>query len=146
MSDSKQIKFDDCEALPQVAMPFMNTVHCEELTLVAKLLAKLQARAAVEDIDALVGQWLSHTEEHFAREERLMEEYRFPPYPVHKMEHTKALENLNTRIQQWSASHDYDALERYIQEDWRAWLQHHISTMDRVTANFFSQFDIEVEL
>ena len=139
-------RFDDCTVLPQVAMPFMNDVHCEELALVARLLTQLQDHAPIEDINSLLIEWLAHTEVHFAREERLMEEYRFPPYPIHKMEHQKALESLKSSQQLWLDSHNYAALERYIKQEWRVWLQQHISTMDTVTANFFSQFDIQVDL
>ncbi len=139
-------RFEDCAALPQVALSFMNQVHCEELELVANLLSHLQERAPMEEINSLLIEWVAHTKAHFEREERLMEEYRFPPYPIHKMAHQQALESLIPLQQQWLESGNYIALERHIKQEWRAWLQQHISTMDTATANFLSQFDIQVEL
>lgn len=135
-----------CDALPQVAMDFMNTVHCEELGLVIDLLAALDEGVSIDEIGAKLNAWFEHTTAHFEREERLMQEYQFPPYPIHKREHDQALQTLKSVQSQWQASHDNAALARYIKDDWRPWLQQHISTMDRVTATFFSQFDIQVEL
>ncbi len=139
-------EFNDCNALPEVAMPFMNTVHCEELTLVAGLLAKVKAQAPTEEIDAVLAEWVTHTEEHFAREERLMEEYRFPPFPIHQSEHMQALDSLRSAQKNWQDSREADALANYIEVDWREWLQQHVGTLDLVTANFLSQFGIEVDL
>lgn len=138
--------FIECGMLPQVAMPFMNTVHCEELELVGGLLAKLETEAAQAEIDSLLVAWLEHTQEHFAREERLMQMYSFPPYPVHKMEHEQALMQLQAVQQHWHQQHDYKQLAQYIREEWRIWLQQHIATLDTVTAHYLSQFGIEVEL
>lgn len=138
--------FADCSLIPQVAMPFMNIVHCEELTLVGDLLEQVEKTASPEEIDTRLAGWLAHTEAHFAREERLMEEYSFPPYPVHQMEHVQALQQLRAIQQHWLDTRDHAALASYIRRDWSAWLHQHISTMDFVTANFLSQFDIQVAL
>ena len=146
MNKAADPNFSDCRALPEVAMPFMNTVHCEELTLVARLLSQLEATAPPEKIDALMNEWLAHTEAHFAREERLMDSYRFPPYPIHQMEHQRALDELNAAHQAWLSSRGNQALQDYIQSTWRPWLQQHVATLDKVAAQFLSQFDIEVTL
>ncbi|MDD5395047.1 MAG: hemerythrin family protein [Thiothrix sp.] len=138
-------KFTDCSLLPQVAVPFMNTVHCEELLLVGKLLGQVESGEAPDTVDATLAAWVGHTEAHFAREERLMMEYNFFAYPVHQMAHEEALQQLQAVQQQWQASRDYTALTAYIRE-WREWLQQHVASMDFVTAHFLSQFNIQVEL
>jgi hemerythrin len=138
-------KFAECAELPQVAMPFMNTVHCEELALVGELLREMGSHAAPDAVTAKLAEWVAHTEAHFARENRLMEQYGFFATPVHQMEHVQALEQLRAVQQQWLVLHDQAALLAYIQQ-WREWLQQHISTMDFVTAHFLSQFNIQVEL
>lgn len=136
----------DCESLPQVALTFMNSVHCEELTLVSALLALVKTDPSSTQIDKQLDAWLAHTQAHFSREERFMEEYQFPPYPVHQGEHTLALNTLEGVITQWKTNRDATALRHYIEVDWYDWLQQHISTMDTVTALYLSQFDIQVEL
>lgn len=141
-----EIKLHECDELPQLEMEFMNTVHCDELALVNALLLGLDRAVPEAEITVMLSDWLQHTVEHFAREERLMQEYRFLPYPIHKQEHKRALETLETVQEQWLKTQDKAALQAYIREDWWPWLLQHLSTMDWVTASFLSQHDIEVDL
>jgi hemerythrin len=138
-------KFVDYGKLPQVAMPFMNVVHQEELELVEKLLAQAENRAEAQTIDQQLAAWVAHTEAHFAREERLMDEYNFFAYPMHQMAHEQALQQLCAVQRQWQEQHDHALLTAYILQ-WREWLQQHVGSMDFVTAHFLSQFNIQVEL
>ena len=136
---------ETCKELPQVALEFMNTVHCEELLLTRELLKAVKAGEESE-VSRLLDAWLEHTIQHFEREERLMQEYRFPPFPVHQNEHRRALGTLHTVRARWQQEHDFQALESYIRDDWEPWLGNHIGTMDRVTASYLSQFNIKVDL
>ncbi|HPE59479.1 MAG TPA: hemerythrin family protein [Thiolinea sp.] len=139
--------FTDCTTLPEVALDFMNTVHCEELSLVAELKAALEQPDTVTDdvVADRLQAWLEHTGAHFAREERLMQEYHFFAYPVHRGEHEWALAQLKAVQRRWQEQHNRTALLNYLQE-WRSWLQQHIGTMDTVTALYLSRFNPEVEL
>lgn len=137
----------DCSTIPQVALDFMNTVHCEELTLVQSISGLIDADSPDnQKISELLDHWVTHTEQHFERENRYMQEYRFPAYPVHSNEHDAALEQIRQVRQQWDHEHDLESLQQYVQQEWPAWFKNHISTMDFITAQFLSQFDFEVEL
>ncbi|HBH36346.1 MAG TPA: hypothetical protein DDW45_08370 [Gammaproteobacteria bacterium] len=137
----------DCSTIPQVALDFMNTVHCEELTLVQSISGLIDAESPDNNrISELLAQWVTHTEQHFERENRYMQEYRFPAYPVHSHEHDAALEQIRQVQRQWDQQQDIESLKQYLQHDWPAWFKNHISTMDFITAQFLSQFDFEVEL
>ena len=137
----------DCSTIPQVALDFMNTVHCEELTLVQSISGLIDADAPdIDRISDLLKEWVTHTGQHFERENRYMQEYRFPAYPVHSQEHDAALEQIRQVQQQWDHEHDLESLRQYVQQEWPAWFNNHISTMDFITAQFLSQFDFEVEL
>ncbi len=125
----------------------MNTVHHEEVEIVNRLDALLSAKEIPEsEVSACLEEWVAHTKEHFDRENRLMQEYGFPPYPVHRNEHDQALQQLLEVQKNWQKTADADMLSRYVREIWPAWFRQHLSTMDTVTANFLSQFPIEVEL
>jgi len=139
-------QMDNWEVLPQIEMEFMNIVHSEELQLVGQLVALLENGTSDREVEEALANWVAHTREHFEREEVLMHEYRFPPYPVHKMEHEQALQSLLSAQLDWMESHDAQALLSYIKQDWRNWLQQHILSMDRVTAHFFKQMGVEVRL
>lgn len=137
---------DACKALPLVALDFMNTVHCEEVLLTQGILQALESESEASAVDRQVNDWVEHTVVHFAREERLMEEYRFPPFGIHQHEHILALEILRNAQANWLATRDAGALANYIEHEWHNWLMQHISTLDRVTANFLAQFNIQVDL
>ncbi|MEA3302006.1 MAG: hemerythrin family protein [Pseudomonadota bacterium] len=137
----------DCSTIPQVALDFMNTVHCEELTLVQSISSLLDADTPDNThISQLLEQWIAHTEQHFSRENHYMEEYRFPAFPVHAQEHEAALQQIREVQQQWDQQQNLESLKQYVQHDWPDWFKNHISTMDFITAQFLSQFDFEVEL
>ncbi len=139
-------KKDPCDELPQVALAFMNTVHCEEVLLTQRILQALDSGHKFAQVDVLMSEWVEHTVRHFAREERLMEEYKFPPFPIHLSEHVFALEDLRAAESNWLDTRDAIALNDYISHSWRGWLDEHILTMDTVTARFLSKFDIQVDL
>lgn len=134
------------DLIPEVALPFMNSVHHEELELVNELLDRLAGSDNTASVSEQLNEWVEHTKAHFAREEHYMQEYNFPPYLVHSMEHESVLQQLLGVQQSWEESLDRDALAGYIRDTWVPWLQNHISTMDFVTAQFLSQFNIQVEL
>jgi len=132
------------EDIPSIAVGSMNNTHHEEVALVNALGALLQqAREGCGD-EAAIGraldEWVSHTEAHFERENRLMQEYGFPPYPVHAQEHGSALENLHQIRQHWHEKHDLDELGNYVFNSWPQWFQMHVNSMDNVTAQFLSNF------
>ena len=56
-----------CQQLPQVALDFMNTVHCEALLITQRLYEALKSEQGDEQIDRVLDDWLEHTVAHFAR-------------------------------------------------------------------------------
>lgn len=137
----------NCDSMPKVAMPFMNNVHCEELTIVNRLDALLSTTEISEiEISTCLKEWVAHTETHFARENRLMEEYRFPAYQIHLGEHERAYQYLLEVQKSWEENHDTEILNTYVKETWPIWFEQHLNTMDAITAKFLSQFNIEIEI
>ena len=133
------------ENLPQVALDFMNAVHSEELHLVSTLLAQLEEEGNEPQISQQLAEWIQHTQDHFGRENFLMQEYDFFAYPMHSAEHAQALQQLLAVQEAWNGLADRKALGRYLQT-WRQWLQQHIASMDFVTAQFLSRFPLPNEV
>ena len=123
------------EQLPMVAMPLMNDTHLEEVILINKIAEAIEKRDA-EEVDGLLDDLLAHTLIHFQTEESMMREKGFPPYPMHKGEHDRALDEMRKQVASWKAQGDFEALERYIGTTLPQWIIQHIGTMDMVTANF----------
>ena len=130
----------DAEALPRVALQFMNEDHLEEARLlnalgdaIAALRTGQGTPAAVLDLFAAFD---AHTREHFAREEAAMQQARFPPLPVHKAEHDMVLAEMAEEGRRFRERHDADRLWAYVSQAVPAWFLGHIQSMDAVTARF----------
>lgn len=123
---------------PQVALDFMNHAHAEFVALRTHLLALLAQHADDSAIDAALDELLDHTTRHFADEENKMQEARFPPYPMHKMEHDRVLEDMNGHVAKWRQNRDAAALQGYLEGELADWFVGHVSSMDFVTARFLA--------
>ncbi len=124
---------------PQVALDFMNRDHAEFVALRDQLLGLLSAQAHEAKVDILLDELLEHTRHHFAEEERLMQETRFPPYRMHKAEHDHVLTDMSTRIERWKQGRDAAALRDWLDHSVGDWFVTHVSTMDLVTAGFIEK-------
>lgn len=126
--------------IPRLPVAFMNEDHDHGADQLAAMLAALPAYT--EDRTTLAQacrDFLEHNREHFAREEAAMLASGFPPYPVHRQEHQRALdwlEDLTAGIAAGNA--DAETVARAVGQDVPAWFIQHIQTMDWVTANWIA--------
>ncbi|QOP41480.1 bacteriohemerythrin [Sulfurimonas marina] len=128
----------DLTLIPKVAYDEMNAVHAEEVELLNNIENLLENSAPPEQINVAVDLLLDHTREHFANEERLMQEINFPAFRMHKHEHDRVLTEFQYVILDWRNKKDNSILEEYLTSDIPAWLHQHISSMDTVTAQFIA--------
>lgn len=133
----------DKKEMPIVAMDFMNDVHSKDIEII-NILHELVLAYELEPTEAnkkaLMEQymfWFEHTIEHFRGEEILMVEKKFPPYPMHKGEHDKALAMMDNVYRSFVASGDITMMKQYISEAVPQWFVQHIQSMDTITAMFF---------
>jgi len=127
--------------IPEVPVRFMHDVHLEEVGLLNDLYALIEQAEAGNDVpglEAKVDELLAHAVIHFEGENEKMRELQFPPYPVHRHEHERLLEEFTSVVGQWKQSGELAPLAEYLRETIPAWMMDHISTMDYVTANFFA--------
>jgi hemerythrin len=130
----------DINAIPQVALAFQNEDHATEgrlLNDVADAIERCHGgvdgqESVLAPLDALI----EHTREHFERENRVMEEQRFPAYAVHSAEHGRVLAEMEREALAFREQGDMDRLWRYVSADVPTWFVQHIQTMDAVTAQF----------
>ncbi|MGA8892213.1 MAG: hemerythrin family protein [Anaeromyxobacteraceae bacterium] len=130
----------DLDAIPQVALPFVNHDHREEARLLNDLAdavaghqsGKVPVEAVLNRLDAL----FEHTQEHFGREEEAMQKAGFPAYPVHKGEHERVLGEMEAEEVHFRETGDTARLTAYVTEGVPAWFIQHIQSMDAVTAQF----------
>ena len=123
------------EQLPMVAMPSMNDTHLEDILLINRLLSVAEAND-VKSTDEVLQELIEHTVAHFSGEEEMMREKMFPPYPVHKGEHDRALNELRAVAQTFKENQETQMIVKYINSVLSPWLIQHIETLDTVTAMF----------
>lgn len=130
-------------AIPSIALASMNATHREEVELVnrlgALLVQGLHGNVDETAVTAGLNLWLVHTRDHFAAENKLMQEHGFPAYPVHSGEHERVLGELDSVKQRWDEEKSVEDLAQFLFVDWLNWFNQHVNTMDRVTAMFLSQ-------
>jgi hemerythrin len=125
----------DFELVPKVAVDEMNRVHSEEVELLNTLEVHLDA-GEISAIEETLDTLFKHTKEHFANEERLMREVKFPPYTMHKSEHDRVLNEFQFVMMDWRNRKEDTILRNYFLETIPSWLTQHIASMDTMTAQF----------
>ena len=124
------------EQLPMVAMPSMNDTHLEDIILINQL----SAAAASKNVAAtkiFLEELVEHTIAHFSGEEAMMQEHNFPPYPIHKAQHDRVLQEIKNVTKIFSEGEgDFSLVTAYIDGSLTPWLIDHIQTLDTVTAMF----------
>ncbi len=127
--------------ITEVAMPFMQQTHLQEVAMLNALYAlfeRLDAGEEVPELAAKLELLAEHTHAHFAREEEQMLAMHFPPYPVHKQAHDEYLDSFDGVLDEWRKHDDVLPVIEFLQNSTPGWMQQHIATMDFVTANFFA--------
>ena len=126
------------EQLPMVAMPSMNDTHLEDILIINRLSSAIDAQNS-DEVNKILQELVTHTVTHFSGEEEMMREKMFPPYPVHKGEHDRALNELKQVAQQFNENRDLGFVKHYVESTLTPWLLNHIETLDTVTAMFLTQ-------
>lgn len=131
------------EQIPPVALESMNQTHREEVELINRLAALVAAGMVGEcDAQSITDQLkalIDHTQQHFARENRLMEQVSFPAYPIHRDEHHRVLNLLEALLHSWLEQQALQPLADFLFDEWPSWFDNHVLTMDSVTAGFIHQ-------
>jgi len=133
--------------IPHVAFGSMNDTHSEEIGLVNQLgealILGMEDEQFYSDITERLEEWIEHTQEHFSKENQLMENCGFPALKVHAEEHQKALGQMQMLYNRWLDERRVEPLAEYVFNDWVSWFDHHVNTMDRMTAQYLGQIFLQ---
>ncbi len=119
---------DNFESRYVLGIDSMDITHREFVDLVNRLSAADKA-GFVAGFPGL----LAHTREHFAAEERLMEQCRFPAIGEHRSEHARVLGEIE-RFGAQVASGRTRLARAYLVEQLPRWFDLHAATMDSALA------------
>lgn len=123
------------DQLPMVAMASMNDTHLEDIIIINKLSAAVDKKD-IDSTSSTLAELVEHTIAHFSGEEEMMREKKFPPYPVHKGEHDRVLNELKSIEKRFNEVQDFQLIKAYVDGSLIPWLINHIQTLDTVTAQF----------
>lgn len=115
----------------RVGLGFIDDDHHEAVILMNEM-----SDASGDALLALFRRFLTHSEEHFAREEAMMRETAFLALVPHKGEHERVLHEMRRVLVGLEAG---DAQTDYFTEALPQWFLGHRNSMDLVTANFARQ-------
>lgn len=130
---------DFANDIPRVELDFMNADHEHMVAQLNALLDLLHSAASEDTVTPLLLELMLHCDEHFARENRQMEQHGFPPYSCHKGEHDRVLAELAEVIQQWRQQPDSERLRGYVLDTLLPWFKQHVATMDSMTAMYIQR-------
>lgn len=119
----------------QLDLPEMDETHREFLGLL-----NLLAEAKGHDFEKLFLRLFEHTEQHFAREQELMEESGFPAIAEHLDEHKRILGELNQYRRKVTKGATGFA-RAYVKDRLPEWFRLHLSTMDSALAAHLKQLE-----
>jgi hemerythrin-like metal-binding protein len=116
------------DSLYLLGLDIMDDTHREFVELV-----NAAAAASDGDFPALFNELITHTQQHFEREEQLMRDSSFPAYAEHRDDHQRVLGEMN----QFKKRVDKGMLafgRNYIKERMPEWFKLHAATMDSALA------------
>ena len=120
----------------QVSVSSMNEVHKQEVEIINELLKQLDSKVEFEKFSTSFEKFITHMQEHFAGEEKLMKELQYPSLQMHKADHDKVLNQTRYVEMQWRNRRDEEAIREYLEDEIVVWLDQHIKAMDTPMADY----------
>jgi len=112
----------------------MDETHRDFADAVTDLGEAEGVESVLSSLDALI----EHTDEHFAQEQRWMEECGFPPIHCHEGEHVRVLQSLKDMRPNIQAD---PGIARILARELEVWFAQHAATMDDALAFYMRQVD-----
>ncbi len=119
--------------IQQVSNAMMNMLHEEEIEIINDFHDAVLHRD-MEKIDELFKVVQFDVEDHFSTEEEMMEQSKFYAFQMHKSEHDTMRKKLQDLQKQWELSKEPQALQSFLEDEFKHWLVLHISRWDSETA------------
>jgi len=117
----------------QVSNAMMNMLHEEEIEIINDFHDAVIAKD-IEKIDELFKVVEFDVEDHFSTEEEMMEQSKFYAMQMHKSEHDTMRKKLKNIKENWKANQNPQAVQDFLEGEFKHWIILHISRWDSETA------------
>ncbi|MEA3371682.1 MAG: hemerythrin family protein [Campylobacterota bacterium] len=127
------------EQVEYMSLESMQKTHEDEIKIlndIDKLAVMVEReKATKEELEAKIDEYIVHVDAHFKGEEKLMQEYNFPSYDMHKMAHDMFLIDLQYATKQWKEYGDINKIINFVRKT-PEWIVMHVNSVDAPTADF----------
>ncbi len=87
------------------------------------------------ELEERLDEYIEHVKMHFSNEEKLMQQYDFPSYEMHKMAHDMFLADLQYATRQWKEFGDINKIINFVRKT-PEWIVMHVNSVDAPTADY----------
>jgi len=130
------------EQVEYMSVDQMQETHENEIAIlnaIDKLAILLdRGQATLEELESKIDAYIEHVHEHFANEEKLMQQYDFPSYDMHKMAHDMFLADLDYAIKHWKGHGDLKKIVNFVRKT-PEWIVMHVNSVDAPTADYIAR-------
>jgi len=130
------------EQVEEMSLEQMQETHENEIEILNTIdkLAILvdRGQATQEELIQKIDEYVEHVHAHFANEEKLMQEYDFPSYDMHKTAHDMFLEELQQAIKYWKRYDNINKILNFIRNT-PEWIVLHVNTVDAPTSAYLAK-------
>lgn len=131
------------EQLEYMSLDQMQETHENEIKILNEIdkLAILCDQQGEDKQDELVkklDEYIEHVHKHFANEERLMLEYNFPSYDMHKTAHDMFLADLQYATTNWKQHGNINKIINFVRKT-PEWIVMHVNAVDAPTADYIAR-------
>jgi len=133
-SASKYIQWNDKYS---VNIQLIDDDHKRLIHLINQLQSSIDYYQSQSFDEEALKELIDYTKFHFKREEDLMQEYDYPGYEEHIVQHKKMIEKINNMVEKYSKSGESTISETV--DFLRDWLINHIQKTDQQYVPFFKE-------
>ena len=130
------------EQVEDMSVEQMQQTHENEIKIlneIEKLAFGFERKTVeIDELEKKLDEYIEHVQKHFASEERLMEEYDFPSYEMHKTAHDMFLLDLSSATRQWKKFGDIKKIINFVYKV-PEWVVMHVNSVDAPTANYLHE-------
>ncbi|MEA2072777.1 MAG: hemerythrin family protein [Campylobacterota bacterium] len=130
------------EQLEYMSVDSMQEMHESEIKILNEIdnlaIDYERDKTKASEIEAKLAEYAVHVKEHFSSEEKLMLEYDYPSYEMHKMAHDMFLEDFERSMGLWKRSGRLDKIIFFIRKT-PEWLYMHVNSVDAGTSAYLAK-------
>lgn len=130
------------EQVEYMSLDEMQETHENEIKIlneIEKLVMKYERdNSVLAELEGKLDEYVAHVKKHFANEERLMEEYDFPSFDMHKLAHDMFLMDLAYATRQWKEFGDIKKIINFVFKT-PEWIVMHVRSVDGPTADYIAR-------